>query len=483
MRELYAITVEYGHQVEHLLERLGATGPARGAGERLTQVEHRLSPEAVQSVRDFLRLRNRVIHSKPAWMPLPTREQIEQAGRRAVGALEQALLERKVGSPPGPAHSPPRRMAATAPDVPGPVYRLLPRGEEYELWVGPAGVWVVAAEAQKRKELRQAVEGRLWARFPRLRVRAVRSKGGLERKARYGRRVLPAGEVKEAVRLLLQPPPAPPPLQPSGPPRPEHLMRRVVLEDIPAVFYVGPVGVLVVAEHARIAEAEAKRVLEDSAGRLPVLPVVRAPQLREAQGRVEGVLALRDEAAIKAYLGGRQVLDADEVDQVAGWLYKRHSPPPAISPKEGRYRLKGEEVVGGREKAPPAYRVEQVPPSRPPVRLRGLLRLAFLPQLALLPTLIEGWAALAVLGVLLVRLWASFGPDALCVKSRILLLVGGLELLLAGWMVYSAREAWTVAFSLVLLGLPGAASWLRVYWLGKTKAREELEWEATRVRI
>jgi len=117
MRELYAITVEYGHQVEHLLERLGATGPARGAGKRLTQVEHRLSPEAVQSVRDFLRLRNRIIHSKPAWMPLPTREQIEQAERRAVGALEQALLERKVGSPPGPAHSPPRRMAATAPDV------------------------------------------------------------------------------------------------------------------------------------------------------------------------------------------------------------------------------------------------------------------------------------------------------------------------------------------------------------------------------
>jgi len=99
-----------------------------------------------------------------------------------------------------------------------------------------------------------------------------------------------------------------------------------------------------------LAEAQARRVWEDSGRTIPALPVVLKPELKEPQGRVDGMLALRDERAIMDYLRGNRLLDNDEVDLVAAWLRNRNLPVPPIRPKEGRYRLRGEEVTERRTK-------------------------------------------------------------------------------------------------------------------------------------
>ncbi len=315
-----------------MLERLGATRPARGAGELLVQVEHRLSPEAVRAVQSFLRLRNRVIHNRPAWMSMPTPEQIEQAGR----ARWVRSSMRRVAGIFRPAY---RRMAATAPEAPGPVYRLVPRGEDYEFWVGPAGVWVVAAEARKRREVRpRAGRARLRPCFSRLRVRAVRDGQALERKACYGKAVASADEGERgAVRLLIKPDPAPTrPPQPATA-RPEHHVRRVVLDDTPATFYVwGQRGVLVAAEFPLSLIPRPSGSGKTQGGRSPPLPAVLNPNLKEPQGRVGSVLALRDEGAIKEYLAGKALCwTTDEVKEVAGWLRNR-TPGAPIRLKGGR---------------------------------------------------------------------------------------------------------------------------------------------------
>ena len=360
------------------------------------------------------------------------------------------------------------------PETPGPVYRLVPRGEDYALWVGPAGVWVAATEAREREEVRRRVEERLRPRFPRLRVRAVRDGQALERKARCGR-AMSAGQVKEVVRLLIEPDPAP--TRPSRPAtaRPEHHVRRVVLDDTPAIFYVGPAGVLVAAEFPLIADTEARRVWEDSGRAISALPVVLNPNLKEPQGRVDGVLALRDEAAIKAYLRGKRLLDDDEVKEVAGWLRNRTSPVPSIRPKGGRYRLKGGEVIGGREKAPPAFVVELVPPGALPrphfgqVAWRALgWRLVFLLEVVMFagagfsqPGGVDA-AYMAFMGALVLRFMALFGGFSLW-KFWTLLVVGGLELFLAWEMAKGQKQAFD-AFPVLILAT-GLVSFLRGIWL------------------
>jgi hypothetical protein len=203
--------------------------------------------------------------------------------------------------------------------------------------------------------------------------------------------------------------------------------------------------------------------------------VVLNPNLKEPQGRVGGVLALRDEAAIKAYLRGKRLLDDDEVNQVAGWLYNRQAPPPVISPKKGRYRLRGEEVIGGREKAPPAFVVELVPPGALPrphfgqVAWRALgWRVVFLPEMAVFagagffqPGGV-GAAYMAFMGALVLRFMALFGSFSLW-KFWTLLAVGGLELFLAWEMAKGQKQAFD-AF-LVLILATGLASFLRGIWL------------------
>lgn len=386
MRSLNDLAIAYGQQVEALLERLGAGGPVRGAGELLDQVKHLLNPSGLRTVRRFLRLRNRVVHGKPVEMPLPSWEALEQAGRAAVGVLEEALAARKrqTRTPGGQSTASPKER--TPQKTPPPVYRIWERSGAYEVWVGPAGVWVGAGTREALERARLEVEARLAARFPRLTVREVLlgkrgQQEALAARIRYGQQWLSPEEVYAVTRLLTKP------VQNEGQQtaqtraastqsvRPSQ-MRTVRLKDIPAAFYVGPVGVLAVAEHPLIAETEAKRVWEDSGGAISAVPVVRAPALNAPEGRVQGVLALRDEAAIRRYLLGKHVLDEDEVVQVAGWLGNRQAPVPQIRDKAGRYRLQGEALAEARLEAPPVFGVELVPPGPPPNPL--MLRLASL---------------------------------------------------------------------------------------------------------
>lgn len=463
MQSINDIATGYGQQVEALLERLGARGPVRGAGELLDQVKHLLDEGGLRTVRRFLKLRNKVIHGKPVEMPMPSKEEVERAGRAAVAVLEGVLAARTNATP-----SSAQGNEGRVEEPPGPVYRIRERDGAYEVWVGPGGVWVAAEEREVLERQKLEVEVRLVTRFPRLSVRSVllgkghfqrRREAHLEARLRYGRRRLSLEEILEVVGLLSRPAQAGAQTRAPAASAPKGFrMRRVALDKIPATFYVGPVGVLAVAEHRLIAETEAKRVWEDSGGAISALPVVLDPRLKEPQGRVGGVLALRDEGAIQDYLRGGRLLDDDEVDPVAGWLQNRQAPVPSIRDKKGRYHLKGEEVTEGRTKAPPAFVVELVPPGAPPRRnplaVLGVSlwrtvgwRLAFLPELAMFvllaleksgvgaaggrreASLAESLLLWFLVGGLLLRFWALFGNDDLLGwKRRVLLTVGVLEL-------------------------------------------------------
>ncbi|GIW31512.1 MAG: hypothetical protein KatS3mg071_1686 [Meiothermus sp.] len=478
MASIRDIAIEYGQQVERLLEQLGARGPARGAGELLDQVKHLLDEPELRRVRRFLRLRNKVVHGKPVEMPMPSWEQVDQAGREAVGVLTGVVARRRPApqarDPLRDKQAPPRQPSL---EPPGPVYRVREREGAHEVWVGPAGVWVVAQEPAALERARLDTEVRLVTRFPRLPVKAARRADGVEARIRWGRPRLSPEQIALAVRLLTQPPGADePPSRPSAAPQGSaHRLRRVALEGIPATFYVGPVGVLAVAEHPLVAETEARRVREDSQGAIPAIPVVRAPGLKEPQGRVEGVLALRDEAAILDYLRGKPWLDETEVDQVAGWLYNRTAAPPVIQPKEGRYRLKGAEVAEGRTPAPPAFTVELVPPGPPPKPSpgQGAWRAVFLPELVMLLWLVlqrpgpESVWLLLLIGGLLLRFLALYGePQGW--KRWTLLGVGALELSLVWYALDGlkglepgrllAEWHWTAIL------LPGLVSFFRGLW-------------------
>lgn len=185
MASIRDIAVEYGQRVEGLLERLGAGGPVKGAGELLDQVKDLMDPEGLRRVRLFLKLRNKVVHNKPPEMPMPSRKEVVRAGREAVEVLEGTL----------------RRLS---PETPGPVYRLRDQDGAYEIWVGPAGVWVVAGEREPytATQVRLDTEVRLVTRFPRLPVKVARRADGLEARVRWGRARLSPEEVLEVVRLL-----------------------------------------------------------------------------------------------------------------------------------------------------------------------------------------------------------------------------------------------------------------------------------------
>lgn len=525
MASIRDIAIEYGQQVEALLEQLGARGPARGAGELLDQVKHLINPEGLRRVRWFLRLRNKVVHGKPVEMPMPSWEQVDRAGRQAVGVLE-GILARQRQAPrmdnlPANARQtdtegllrdgriPARQTAdrSRPADLPRPVYRIQERDGAYAIWVGPAGVWVVAEEREVLERARMDAEARLVARFPRLPVKVARRADRLEPRVRWGRAWLTPKEIAEAVRLLAHKEPvaaspsgeqlAGPPsgqtahaavdrveqgAQPSGSTQESERLRRVALEDVPATFYVGPVGVLAVSEFTLIAETEAKRVLEDSKGAIPAIPVVRAPGLKAPQGRMEGVLALRDEAAIRDYLRGKRLLDDDEVEQVAGWLANRQAPVPVIRDKRGSYTLKGKEETEGITKAPSAYVVELVPPGPPPkphiltAALRALSwRALFLPEMVAFaatglskPGTVDA-ASIVFVGVLVLRFIALFGSFSVW-KFWTLLVVGALELLVVWPAVHvQARkldvEKLLSAWYLMLILVPGLISFFRAIWL------------------
>ena len=524
MQSINDIAVGYGQQVEALLERLGARGPVKGAGELLDQVKHLLDLRGRRTVGRFLKLRNRVVHGKPVEMPMPSREEVERAGRAAVAVLEGALAARACAGTTGatdatfrPSQESERQEDGPTgkrfEEPPGPVYRIRERDGAYEVWVGPGGVWVVAGTREALERARLDAEVRLVSRFPRLTVRGAlgctgvsRTRWGsflrmrreaLEARVRHGRRRLSPEETLEAVRMLSRREPVQRGDDPlSGRVTPihqkarssdgakgqEHRMRRVTLERVPATFYVGPAGVLVVAEFPLIAETEARRVWEGSGRAISALPVVLNPKLKEPQGRVDGVLALRDEGAIKDYLRGKRLLDNDEVDLVAGWLQNRTCPAPSIRPKGGRYRLREEEVTEGRTKAPPAFVVELVPPGAPPrphlgqVAWRALgWRVVFLPELAMfvLPALDKRGAESLLLwllvGGLLLRFWASFGNDDLLGwKRRVLLAAGVLELAFV-WTAMSDVAAHpgkllSMWYWVVIL-VPGLISLFRGIWL------------------
>lgn len=533
MASVRDIAIEYGQQVEALLERLGARGPVKGAGELLDQVKHLIDPEGLRKVRWFLRLRNKVVHGKPVEMPMPSWEQVDRAGRQAVGVLEGILarqrqaprMDRLPGSAKQPVTGGPLRdervpagqMAdrSRPADLPRPVYRIQERDGAYAIWVGPAGVWVVAEEREVLEQARMDVEVRLVTRFPRLPVKVARRADRLEPRVRWGRARLTPKEIAEAVRLLAHKEPVAASLsgeqladrqgvrsakqpsgqtahatvdrveqraQPSGSTQESDRMRRVALEDVPATFYVGPVGVLVVSEFTLTAETEAKRVLEDSKGAIPAIPVVRAPGLKAPQGRMEGMLALRDEEAIRDYLRGKRLLDDDEVDMVAGWLANRQAPVPVIRDKRGSYSLKGEEVTEGWVKAPSAFVVELVPPGPPPKRhlltvaLRALSwRALFLPEMVIFaamglsrPGSVDA-ALLVFVGALVLRFIALFGSFSVW-KFWMLLVMGALELLVAWPAVHAQARKLDVekllsAWYLMLILVPGLISFFRAIWL------------------
>jgi len=508
MQSVNDIAVGYGRQVEALLERLGARGPVKGAGELLDQVKHLIDPEGLRKVRWFLKLRNRVVHGKPVEMPMPSREEVERAGRAAVAVLEGVLAARARQA--NATFRPPQENERQASgkgfeEPPGPVYRIQERDGAYEIWVGPGGVWVVAQTREALEQARLDAEVRLVPRFPRLAVRgALRMRREtLEARVRCGRRRLSPEETLEAVRMLSRREPVQRgddplsgrdsrPVHPgddplSGGASPgakgqEHRMRRVTLERVPATFYVGPAGVLVVAEFPLIAETEARRVWEGSGRAISALPVVLNPELREPQGRVDGVLALRDEGAIKDYLRGKRLLDNDEVDLVAGWLQNRTCPAPSIRPKGGRYRLREEEVTEGRTKAPPAFVVELVPPGPPPkphlltAALRALSwRALFLPEMIVFaatglskPGTVDA-ASIVFVGVLVLRFIALFGSFSVW-KFWTLLVLGALELLVVWPAVHAQARKLDVekllsAWYLMLILVPGLISFFRAIWL------------------
>lgn len=495
MQSINDIAVGYGQQVEALLERLGARGPVRGAGELLDQVKHLLDLRGRRTVGRFLKLRNRVIHGRPVEMPMPSREEVERAGRAAVAVLEGALAARACAGTTGatdatfcPSQESERQEDGSTgkrfEEPPGPVYRIRERDGAYEVWVGPGGVWVVAGTREALERARLDTEVRLVTRFPRLPVKAARRADGVEARIRWGRPRLSPEQIALAVRLLTQPPGADePPSRPSAAPQGSaHRLRRVALEGIPATFYVGPAGVLAVAEHPLIAEAEARRVWEGSSGALSAIPAVLDPRLKEPEGRVGGVMALRDEGAVQDYLRGGRLLDDDEVDMVAGWLRNRSCPVPSIRPKGGRYRLREEEVTEGRTKAPPAFVVELVPPGAPPRPHLGQVawrtlgwRVVFLPELAMFVLLAldkrgaESLLLWLLVGGLLLRFWASFGNDDLLGwKRRVLLAAGVLELAFV-WTAMSDVAAHpgkllSMWYWVVIL-VPGLISLFRGIWL------------------
>ena len=498
MPSIRDIAIEYGQQVEGLLERLGARGPVKGAGELLDQVKGLIDPEGLRKVRWFLKLRNKVVHNKPPEMPMPSPQEVERAGRAAVAVLEGVLAAQNATFPrvnsrrsvPKGIVPPPQQN-----ETPGPVYRIREREGAYEFWVGPGGVWTVAERREALKLARREAEVRLVTRFPRLAVRGARRARGLEQRLRWGRKRLSPEEVLEVVRLLTGPPlgarsplrpegdrpPAPGCVRPSTPRPPSRGERvhRVRLDDVPATFYVGPAGVLVVADFPLIAQTEAKKIWEDSGGTIAAVPAVLDPRLKEAQGHTTGgVLALRDEGAIRDYLRGGYGLDEDEVDRVAGWLQNRLSPVPILRDKKGRYRLRGDEVTEGRTKAPPAFLVELVPPSAPPAlsrMARGLSwRVAFLPELVMFAVgEVVQPVKWVVTGVLLLRFWATFGDLPLW-KGWLLLVVGGLELAFV-WDVLGENLQSLLQENLVRAGMfllwysiiliPGLLSLFRGVWV------------------
>lgn len=259
-------------------------------------------------------------------------------------------------------------------------------------------------------------------------------------------------------------------------------MRRITLGEGSVNFYVGPAGVLVVAEFPLLAEAQARRLWEDSGRTIPALPVVLKPDLKDPQGRVDGMLALRDEGAIMDYLRGNRLLDNDEVDLVAAWLRNRNLPVPPIRPKEGRYRLRGEEVTERRTKVSPAFVAKLVPPGAPPkphlaqLAWRALgWRVVFLPELAMFLLLaldkrgVESLLPWSLVAALLLRFRASFGGNPLGWKRLTLLTVGGVELA-AVLVVISSAAAHpgmpaSMWYWLATILVPGLISFLRGAWL------------------
>lgn len=283
-----------------------------------------------------------------------------------------------------------------------------------------------------------------------------------------------------------------------------HRMRRITLGEGSVNFYVGPAGVLVVAEFPLLAEAQARRLWEDSGRTIPALPVVLKPELKEPQGRVDGMLALRDEGAIMDYLRGNRLLDNDEVDLVAAWLRNRNLPVPPIRPKEGRYRLRGEEVTERRTKVSPAFVAKLAPPGALPRPHLGQVvwralgqwvqavwgalgwpvkaiwralgwRVVFLPELAMFLLLaldkrgVESLLPWSLVAALLLRFRASFGGNPLGWKRLTLLTVGGVELA-AVLVVISSAAAHpgmpaSMWYWLATILVPGLISFLRGAWL------------------
>lgn len=214
----------------------------------------------------------------------------------------------------------------------------------YRLWVGRGGVFLVAASEAALVQARAEVTGRL----PTIKVQETMhtSKEALLVQAASGRE-LTSAEVEHILKVLSEKPdPVKPGPERSVSSRRTAEVRRVRLKDVPATFYVGPAGVLVVSEFYLVADTEARKVWENSGGRLPVLPAVIG------QGMAGSVRVFKDEEELKAYLRGGEKLDSREVRAVAGWLRNQSLPLPEIQEKEGRYHLGADEVIGAKEEIP-----------------------------------------------------------------------------------------------------------------------------------